>query len=76
MSDPTIVNDQENYQKVAKQHRDLEPTVEKFREYRKIKHGIAEAQGHARRDRPRDARDGAGRADALEPRLPNRSKKS
>ena len=44
LSDPKIVNDQENYRKVAKQHRDLEPTVEKFREYRKLRDGIAEAK--------------------------------
>ncbi|MES2391937.1 MAG: peptide chain release factor 1 [Acidobacteriota bacterium] len=44
LSDPTIVNDQENYRKVAKQHRDLEPTVEKFRDYRKLRDGIAEAK--------------------------------
>ena len=44
MSDPTLVNDQKKFQSVAKQHRDMEPTVEKFREYRKIKEGIAEAK--------------------------------
>jgi len=44
LSDPKIVNDQENYRKVSKQYRDIEPTVEKFREYRKIKDGIAEAK--------------------------------
>ena len=44
MSDPTLVNDQENYRKVAKAHRDMEPVVEKFREYRKIRDGIAEAK--------------------------------
>ena len=33
LSDPKIVNDQENYRKVSKAHRDIEPTVEKFREY-------------------------------------------
>ena len=32
MSDPTLVNDQKKFQSVAKQHRDMEPTVEKFRE--------------------------------------------
>ena len=37
MSDPTLVNDQKKFQSIAKQHRDMEPTVEKFREYRKIK---------------------------------------
>ncbi len=44
MSDPTLVNDQKKFQTIAKQHRDMEPTVEKFREYRKIKEGIAEAK--------------------------------
>ena len=44
LSDPAIVNDQENYRKVSKQHRDLEETVEKFREYRTLKNGIADAK--------------------------------
>src|ERR1035437_9940933 len=44
LSDPKIVNDQENYRKVSKAHRDMEPTVERFRDYRKIKDGIAEAK--------------------------------
>jgi peptide chain release factor 1 len=44
LSDPKIVNDQENYRKVSKAHRDLEPTVEKFREFRKLRDSIAEAK--------------------------------
>ncbi len=44
LSDPKIVNDQENYRKVAKQHRDMEPTVEKFREYRKLRTAVADAK--------------------------------
>jgi peptide chain release factor 1 len=44
LSDPKIVNDQENYRKVAKQHRDMQPTVEKFREYRKLRDSIADAK--------------------------------
>jgi peptide chain release factor 1 len=40
LSDPAIVTDQENYRKVSKAHRDLEPTVEKFREYRKLNEAI------------------------------------
>jgi peptide chain release factor 1 len=44
LSDPAIVTDQENYRKVSKAHRDLEPTVEKFREYRKIEDAIADAR--------------------------------
>jgi peptide chain release factor 1 len=44
LGDPDIVKDQENFRKVSKQHRDLEPTVEKFREYRKLTSGIADAK--------------------------------
>jgi peptide chain release factor 1 len=44
LGDPTLVNDQESFRKVAKQHRDLEPTVEKFREYRKLTSSIADAK--------------------------------
>ena len=44
LSDPGIVNDQENYRKVSKQHRDLEETVEKFRQYRTLKQGISDAK--------------------------------
>jgi peptide chain release factor 1 len=44
LSDPGIVNDQENFRKVAKAHRDLEPTVEKLREYKKLTHSIADAK--------------------------------
>src|SRR6202012_807501 len=42
--DPTLVQDQKKFQAIAKQHRTMEPTVEKFREYRKVKEGIAEAK--------------------------------
>jgi len=44
MSDPTLVNDQKKFQSIAKQHRDMEPTVEKFRDYRNLKQGIADAK--------------------------------
>jgi peptide chain release factor 1 len=44
LSYPKIVNDQENYRKVAKQHRDMEPTVEKFRDYRKLRTAVADAK--------------------------------
>jgi len=39
-----IVNDHEKYQKIAKQHRDLEAVVEKFRTYKQVKTGIADAE--------------------------------
>src|SRR6202142_4129450 len=69
MSDPTLVNDQKKFQSIAKQHRDMEPTVEKFREYRKIKDGIAEARTMLADSDP-DIREMAeAELAALEPRL-------
>jgi len=44
LADPEIISDQPKYQKIAKQHRDLEPVVEKYREYKQVTHGIAEAK--------------------------------
>ncbi len=44
MSDPTLVNDQKKFQAIAKEHRDMEPIIEKYREYRKVADGIAEAK--------------------------------
>jgi peptide chain release factor 1 len=41
---PENTNDHEKYQKIAKQHRDLEAVVSKFREYKQLKTGIADAQ--------------------------------
>jgi peptide chain release factor 1 len=39
-----VLGDHEKYQKIAKQHRELEPVVDKFREYRQVKTGIADAR--------------------------------
>jgi peptide chain release factor 1 len=70
LSDPALLSDQKKFQAVAKQHRDLEPTVEKFREYRKIKDGIAEARLMLNDSDP-DIREMAqAELDALEPRQP------
>ncbi len=44
MADPEVLSDHEKYQKIAKQHRDLEPAVEKFREYKQVRTGIADAR--------------------------------
>jgi peptide chain release factor 1 len=44
LSDPAVIADQPRYQKLAKQHRDMEPVVEKYREYSQIAQGIAEAR--------------------------------
>jgi peptide chain release factor 1 len=44
MASEEVITDHERYQKVAKQHRDLEDIVETFREYQRTKQGIADAQ--------------------------------
>ena len=44
LAEPTITSDQQRYQKVAKQHRDLESLVDGFHRYRAITDGIAEAR--------------------------------
>jgi peptide chain release factor 1 len=44
MIDPIVIGDQARYAKVAKQSRDLEPVVEKFREMRKLDRDIAGAK--------------------------------
>ena len=44
LGDPALLSDQKKFQQTAKQHRDLEPVVEKYREYRRITEGIAEAK--------------------------------
>ena len=41
---PENTNDHEKYQKIAKQHRDLETLVNTYRDYKQIKTGIADAQ--------------------------------
>jgi peptide chain release factor 1 len=41
---PEVINDHEKYQKSAKQHRELEAVVDKFREYKQIAQGIADAR--------------------------------
>ena len=44
MSDPELVNDQKKFQAIAKEHRDMEPIVEKYREYKTVTAGIADAK--------------------------------
>jgi peptide chain release factor 1 len=69
LSDPGIVNDQENYRKVSKQHRDLEHLVEKFREYRSVKNGIADARAMLAESDPEIKEMAQAELDALEPRI-------
>jgi peptide chain release factor 1 len=44
LSDPKLVSDQQRYQKTTKQHRDMEPVIERFREYKRVRAGIADAK--------------------------------
>ena len=44
LSDPALVSDQQHYQKTTKQHRDMEPVIERFREYKRVQAGIADAK--------------------------------
>ena len=70
LGDPTLLADQKKFQTIAKQHRDLEPTVDKFREYRKLRDSIAEAKAMAA-DSDADVRTMAEEELAeLEPKLP------
>ncbi|HVW76580.1 MAG TPA: peptide chain release factor 1 [Alloacidobacterium sp.] len=44
LASPEIVSDPQKYQKLAKQHRDLEEVVGKYREYKQIQTGIMDAK--------------------------------
>ncbi len=44
LADPSLVTDQQRFQKTAKQHRDMEPVIERFREYKQVRDGIADAK--------------------------------
>jgi peptide chain release factor 1 len=52
MADPEVLSDHEKYQKIAKQHRELEPVVDKFREYDQVRRGIADARLMMNEDDP------------------------
>jgi peptide chain release factor 1 len=69
MSDPTLVNDQKKFQAIAKQHRDMEPTVDKFRQYRKIKEGVADAKAMLAESDPEIKAMAQDELTTLEPRL-------
>jgi peptide chain release factor 1 len=44
LSSPDIMNDTAKYQKTAKAHSDLVPTVEKYREYKDLKKGVDDSR--------------------------------
>src|SRR5208283_5832902 len=44
LASPDIVSDSQRYQKTAKAHSEIAPVVEKYREYKDLKKGIAESK--------------------------------
>ncbi len=44
LADPELIADPQRYQKAAKQHRDLEAVVDKYRTYREVTTGISDAR--------------------------------
>jgi peptide chain release factor 1 len=44
LASPEIISDSSKYQKAAKAHSELAPVVEKYREYKDLKRGIAESK--------------------------------
>lgn len=44
INDPEIIADNEKWRKLMKEHSDISPIVEKYREYKKIKEELAEAE--------------------------------
>jgi len=47
LASPEIINDSARYQKTAKAHSEITPVVEKYREYKDLKRGIAESKALA-----------------------------
>ncbi|HZQ44760.1 MAG TPA: peptide chain release factor 1 [Acidobacteriaceae bacterium] len=70
LGDPSLLADQKKFQTVAKQHRDLEPTVDKFREYRKLRDAIDEARAMANDSDPDVRAMAEEELLELEPKLP------
>jgi peptide chain release factor 1 len=70
LASPEVVSDPQKYQKIARQHRELEAVVEKYREYKQAQTGISDAKAMLNESDP-DIRAMAGEElAALEERLP------
>ncbi len=69
LSDPTLVSDQKKFQATAKQHRDLEPTVEKYRGYRSVQQAVADAKAMLAESDPEIRQMATEELSTLEPRL-------
>jgi peptide chain release factor 1 len=70
MEQPEVFSDQQKYQKIAKQHRDMEPLVARIREYQRMLEGIAEASVMAHEDDPEIRTMAEEERASLEARLP------
>jgi peptide chain release factor 1 len=70
LASPEIMNDSAKYQKTAKAHSDMTPVVEKYREYKDLKRGIAESKAVLADEKDPEMRAYAQEElDKLEPRL-------
>ncbi len=71
LASPEIMNDSARYQKTAKAHSEITPVVEKYREYKDLKRGIAESKAMLADETDAEMRAYAEEELAkLEPRLP------
>ncbi len=69
LSDPTLVSDQKKFQATAKQHRDLEPPVEKYRQYKSVQQAVADAKAMLAESDPEIRQMATEELSTLEPRL-------
>ncbi|MEZ5363922.1 MAG: peptide chain release factor 1 [Bryobacterales bacterium] len=69
MADPSIVMDQERYQKTAKAHREIEEVVDKYREWKQTKQQLEDARGLAASDDAEMAELAALEVEELGPKL-------
>ncbi len=44
ISDPEVISNQSEWQKYMKEHAEISPIVEKYREYKKVKQSIEDAK--------------------------------
>jgi len=72
LASPETMNDSSKYQKTAKAHSEIAPTVEKYREYKELTRGIAESKALLAEEKDPDMRAYAQEElDQLELRLVN-----
>ena len=69
LSNPMLVSDQKKFQATAKQHRDLEPTVEQYRKYRSVQQAVADAKAMLAESDPEIREMATEELSTLEPRL-------